>query len=97
MNAAHHMDVAGNKSAKDDIAAIKIAAPKMAKTVIDRAMQMHGGAMCMLCSVVAILCCVRGIGMGIGLGIGIYTIRCSRLCYIRLNYASTSIIMYSIA
>ena len=39
LNAAHHMDTAGNKHAKNDIAAIKIAAPLMAKTVIDRAMQ----------------------------------------------------------
>ena len=43
LNAAHHMDVAGNKAAKNDIAAIKIAAPIMAKTVIDRAMQVYGG------------------------------------------------------
>lgn len=43
LNAAHHMDVAGNKSAKDDIAAIKIAAPRMAKSIIDRAIQVHGG------------------------------------------------------
>lgn len=43
LNAAHHMDVAGNKEAKNDIAAIKIAAPLMARTVIDRAMQVFGG------------------------------------------------------
>lgn len=42
LNAAHHMDVAGNKSAKNDIAAIKIAAPIMARTIIDRAMQVYG-------------------------------------------------------
>jgi alkylation response protein AidB-like acyl-CoA dehydrogenase len=42
LNAAHHMDVGGNKAAKDDIAAIKVIAPRMAKTVIDRAIQCHG-------------------------------------------------------
>ncbi len=36
------MDTYGNKSAKDDIAAIKIIAPQMAKKVIDRAIQAHG-------------------------------------------------------
>lgn len=43
LNAAHHMDTSGNKEAKNDIAAIKIAAPLMAKTVLDRAMQTFGG------------------------------------------------------
>lgn len=43
LNAAHHMDIAGNKAAKDEIAAIKVIAPRMAKQVIDRAMQSHGG------------------------------------------------------
>ncbi len=39
LNAAHRMDLYGNKVAKNDIAAIKVAAPRMAKTVVDRAMQ----------------------------------------------------------
>ena len=42
LNASHRMDVYGNKIAKDDIAAIKIVAPRMAKAVIDRSMQAHG-------------------------------------------------------
>ena len=33
----------GNKVAKDLIAAIKVVAPQMAQTVIDRAIQAHGG------------------------------------------------------
>jgi acyl-CoA dehydrogenase len=37
------MDSSGNKAAKADIAAIKIVAPRMAKKVIDRAIQAHGG------------------------------------------------------
>ncbi len=40
--AAGKMDREGNKSARDMIAAIKIVAPQMAQTVIDRCMQMHG-------------------------------------------------------
>ena len=43
LDAAKAMDDGGNKLAKDQIAAIKIAAPAMAKRVIDRAMQSHGG------------------------------------------------------
>lgn len=42
LNAAHKMDVVGNKGAKDDIAAIKVVSPKMAKRVVDRAMQSYG-------------------------------------------------------
>ncbi|MFK8015369.1 MAG: acyl-CoA dehydrogenase family protein [Gammaproteobacteria bacterium] len=42
LKAAAKMDSHGNKAARDLIAAIKIVAPKMACTVIDRAMQMHG-------------------------------------------------------
>lgn len=41
--AADKMDKAGNKEAKDLIAMIKIVAPQMACTVIDRAIQIHGG------------------------------------------------------
>lgn len=40
--AADKMDKHGNKEARDMIAAIKITAPLMAQSVIDRAMQMHG-------------------------------------------------------
>jgi len=41
--AAARMDEGGNKVAKDLIAMIKIVAPNMACTVIDRAIQIHGG------------------------------------------------------
>jgi acyl-CoA dehydrogenase len=44
LKAADAMDRYGNKAAKDLIAAIKIVAPKMAQTVADRAMQVHGAA-----------------------------------------------------
>ncbi len=40
--AAHQLDQLGNKGARDAIGMIKIVAPRMACTVIDRAMQMHG-------------------------------------------------------
>ncbi|MFM7531137.1 MAG: acyl-CoA dehydrogenase family protein [Rubrivivax sp.] len=43
LKAAWMMDVAGNKSAKAEIAMIKVAAPNMACQVIDWAMQVHGG------------------------------------------------------
>lgn len=43
LQAAHAMDTIGNKAAKDAIAMAKIAAPRMAKVVVDRAMQAHGG------------------------------------------------------
>ncbi len=43
LKAAAKMDRYGNKEARDLIAAIKIVAPSMAQTVIDRAMQIHGG------------------------------------------------------
>ncbi|GAB3628414.1 (R)-benzylsuccinyl-CoA dehydrogenase [Pandoraea terrae] len=43
LKAADHMDRYGNKVAKDLIAAIKIVAPQMAQTVVDRAIQIHGG------------------------------------------------------
>ena len=38
------MDTVGNKHARGEIAAIKVAAPSMALRVIDRAIQVHGGA-----------------------------------------------------
>ncbi len=44
MNAARMMDSAGNKGARGEIAMIKVVAPNMAQTVIDRAIQIHGGA-----------------------------------------------------
>ena len=43
LSAADKMDRAGNKEAKDLIAMIKIVAPQMACTVLDRAIQAHGG------------------------------------------------------
>ncbi len=43
LSAADKMDRLGNKEAKDLIGMIKIVAPKMAQTVIDRAIQILGG------------------------------------------------------
>lgn len=43
MKAAWMMDTVGNKHARTEIAAIKVAAPNVALKVIDRAIQVHGG------------------------------------------------------
>lgn len=44
MKAAWLMDTVGNKKARLEIAAIKVAAPQVALRVIDRAIQVHGAA-----------------------------------------------------
>jgi acyl-CoA dehydrogenase len=44
LKAAWLMDTAGNKQARTEIAAIKVAAPAMALKILDRAIQVHGGA-----------------------------------------------------
>jgi acyl-CoA dehydrogenase len=43
MKAAWLMDTVGNKLARTEIAAIKVAAPNVALKVLDRAIQVHGG------------------------------------------------------
>jgi acyl-CoA dehydrogenase len=43
LKAAYLMDTLGNKEARSEIAMIKVAAPKVALRVIDRAIQAHGG------------------------------------------------------
>jgi acyl-CoA dehydrogenase len=44
LKAAWMMDTVGNKHARTEISAIKVAAPNVALKVIDRAIQVHGGA-----------------------------------------------------
>jgi acyl-CoA dehydrogenase len=44
LKAAWLMDTVGNRHARTEIAAIKVAAPTIALKVIDRAIQVHGGA-----------------------------------------------------
>ncbi|MCZ4555688.1 acyl-CoA dehydrogenase family protein [Rhodococcus maanshanensis] len=44
LKAAYLMDTVGNKEARTEIAAIKVAAPQMALKIVDRAIQVHGGA-----------------------------------------------------
>jgi acyl-CoA dehydrogenase len=44
LKTAWMMDTAGNKEARTEIAAIKVAAPEMALRIVDRAIQVHGGA-----------------------------------------------------
>ena len=43
LKAADMMDKAGNKSARLEIAMIKVAAPRLALKIIDDAIQAHGG------------------------------------------------------
>ncbi|HZE39331.1 MAG TPA: acyl-CoA dehydrogenase family protein [Stackebrandtia sp.] len=43
LKAAYVMDTDGNRAAATEIAAIKVAVPRVALTVIDRAIQVHGG------------------------------------------------------
>ena len=44
LKAAYMMDTLGNRAAMQEIAMIKVAAPRMALAVLDRAIQVHGGA-----------------------------------------------------
>ncbi|MGB7202784.1 MAG: acyl-CoA dehydrogenase family protein [Pyrinomonadaceae bacterium] len=44
LNAAWKMDTVGNKAARKEIAMIKAVVPQMALKIVDRAIQVHGGA-----------------------------------------------------
>jgi acyl-CoA dehydrogenase len=44
LEAAYRMDTVGNKTARNEIAMIKVVAPNVALRVLDRAIQAHGGA-----------------------------------------------------
>jgi acyl-CoA dehydrogenase len=44
LRAAWMMDTVGNKAARSEIAQIKVAIPNMTLRVLDRAIQVHGGA-----------------------------------------------------
>jgi acyl-CoA dehydrogenase len=44
LKTAWMMDTVGNREARLEIAAIKVAAPQVALKVVDRAIQVHGGA-----------------------------------------------------